>query len=86
LATIKKDSLHDKRYLKNNLTPLDEYIYGTGDLTGLIDKKFGEYRFGISIGKKLDNRIIDTIVNGPTLEYYEYRVVLQTAALYNRIL
>ncbi len=61
-----------KDILKNNLTPIDEYIFGTADLTGLIDKKFGEYRFGISIGKRLDDRIIDSIVNGPTMEYYEY--------------
>jgi epoxyqueuosine reductase len=58
--------------LKNNLIPSDEYIFGTSDLTGLIPTKFGEYRFGISIGKRLDDAIIDTIANGPTTEYYEY--------------
>jgi epoxyqueuosine reductase len=58
--------------LKNNLIPLDEYIFGTADLTGFIDKKFGEYRFGISIGRRLEDRIIDAIVNGPTIEYYNY--------------
>ncbi len=58
--------------LKNNLIPPEQYIFGTADLTGLIDKKFGEYRFGISIGKKLDERIIDSIANGPTQEYYDH--------------
>ncbi|HUS85917.1 MAG TPA: hypothetical protein VMW76_01655 [Bacteroidales bacterium] len=58
--------------LKNNLCPLDEYIFGTADLTGLIDKKFGEYRFGISVGKRLDDNIINAIANGPTIEYYSH--------------
>jgi len=58
--------------LINTLLPEDEYIFGTADLTGLINKKFGEYRFGISIGKRLDDMIIDAIENGPTLEYYDY--------------
>jgi epoxyqueuosine reductase len=62
--------------LKNSLYPLDEYVFGTADLTGLIDKKFSEYRFGISIGKRLDDNIIDAIDNGPTIEYYNH---------YNRI-
>lgn len=61
-----------KDILKNNLIPLDEYIFGTADLSGLIDKKFGEYRFGICIGKRLDDSIIDAIESGPTLEYYNY--------------
>lgn len=61
-----------REILINNLIPLDEYIFGTADLTGLIDKKFGANIFGISIGKRLDDRIIDTIIDGPTLEYYNY--------------
>jgi len=58
--------------IKNNLHPLDEFVFGIADLTGLISKKFGEYRFGISVGKRLDDNIIDAIENGPTLEYYGY--------------
>lgn len=58
--------------LKNNLIPLNEYIFGTADLTGLIDKKFGEYKYGISIGKKLDDQIVNKIKNGPSLEYFEH--------------
>ena len=58
--------------LQNNLTPSDEFIFGTADLTGLIDEKFGAYRYGISIGKRLNNKIIDAILNGPTIEYYHY--------------
>lgn len=58
--------------VKNNLIPLDNFIYGTADLNGLIDKKFGEFQFGISIGKRLNDNIIEDIFNGPTVEYYNY--------------
>jgi len=58
--------------LKHHLDPPDEYIFGTADLTGLVDRKFEKYRLGISIGRKLDNRILDDLKDGPTLEYYNH--------------
>ncbi len=58
--------------LKSHLVPADDYIYGFADLNGLIDKKFERFRYGISIGKRLDDKIIDRIINGPTMEYYLY--------------
>ncbi|MBT6006205.1 MAG: hypothetical protein HOG79_10830, partial [Prolixibacteraceae bacterium] len=61
-----------KEIVKNNLIPFNNFIFGTADLNGLIDKKFGDFQFGISIGKKLDDKIIDDIKTGPTLEYYNY--------------
>jgi epoxyqueuosine reductase len=56
--------------LKSHLIPADDYVYGFADLTGLIDPKFKGFNYGISIGKRLDNKIVDTIINGPTKEYY----------------
>lgn len=58
--------------LQNKLLPRDTYIFGTADLNGLIDEKFGDYLYGISIGKRLDDKIIDSIANGPTIEYFDY--------------
>jgi epoxyqueuosine reductase QueG len=58
--------------LIRHLYPREEYIFGTADLTGLINQKFGEFRFGISIGKKLDDKTVDAIENGPTLAYYDH--------------
>ncbi|MBA7536102.1 Epoxyqueuosine reductase [subsurface metagenome] len=58
--------------LQNKLLPKETYIFGTADLNGLIDEKFGDYQYGISVGKRLDDKIIDSIANGPTIEYYEY--------------
>jgi epoxyqueuosine reductase QueG len=58
--------------IQNILLPKDSYIWGTADLNKLIDKKFVDYQYGISIGKRLDDKIIDSIANGPTVEYYEH--------------
>jgi epoxyqueuosine reductase len=56
----------------DNLLPQDEYIFGTADLTGLIDKKFGDFRYGISIGRRLDDDIINSISEGPTKVYFNH--------------
>ena len=58
--------------VKNNLIPSGDFIFGFADLRGLLDAKFDGFNFGISIGRKLDDKIIDPLENGPTLEYYDY--------------
>ncbi len=73
--------------LKKHLNPEQDYIYGFADLTGLLDKKFEEFRYGISIGKKLTNSKVDPIVDGPTIEYYTHYKQINTdlAQLTNNI-
>jgi epoxyqueuosine reductase len=62
--------------LVKHLKPAENYIYGFADLTGLLDKKFEGFNWGISIGRKLDKSIVDPIINGPTNEYYShYRLI-----------
>ena len=56
--------------LKSHLIPAQDYIYGFADLTGLLDKKFEGYNYGISIGRKLDDNIVNKIKEGPTLGYF----------------
>ena len=58
-----------RNLLKQHLAPADNYIWGMADLTGLLDPKFEKYRLGISFGRKLDDRILDALKDGPTLEY-----------------
>jgi epoxyqueuosine reductase len=58
--------------LQKYLIPKDEFIYGFADLKGLLDKKFEGFEYGISIGKKLDDAIVDKLKDGPTLEYLEH--------------
>jgi epoxyqueuosine reductase QueG len=71
--------------IKKHLIPPEDYIFGFADLTNLIDSRFGEFHFGISIGKKLDSHIVNGIMNGPTLDYYQhYRQVNEELALLTR--
>ncbi len=58
--------------VNGNLIPSGAFIFGVSDLRGLIDKKYSRYPFGISIGKRLDDSIIDGILDGPTIEYYNH--------------
>jgi epoxyqueuosine reductase QueG len=68
--------------VKRHLLPAENHIYGFADLTGLVQNKLIGYNFGISIGRKLDSKIIDKVINGPTLEYYShYRLINEDLGL-----
>jgi epoxyqueuosine reductase QueG len=54
--------------IRNSIDNPKNYIIGFADLNGLNLP----YRFGIVIGKRLDDKIIDTIAKGPTLQYFDY--------------
>jgi epoxyqueuosine reductase len=73
--------------LKSYLIPSKDYIYGFANLTGLLNKKFEGFNYGISIGRKLDDDIVNKIIEGPTLEYYSHyrQINIDLAALTNRI-
>lgn len=58
--------------IENHLKPRNEYIYGLADLRGLIPSGFSNYMFGISIGRRLDDKILEDLLDGPTLEYYKH--------------
>ena len=46
-----------------------EHIWGFADLTGLLHRRFKGYDYGIVVGKKLDDGIVDPVINGPTMDY-----------------
>jgi epoxyqueuosine reductase QueG len=46
------------------------FRYGYADMRGLLSGKYAEYSHGISIIRRLDDRIIEDIVQGPTAEYH----------------
>lgn len=48
----------------------DTFSYGFADLEGLLSPEYSGFRSGISILRKLDDSIIDSISSGPTGEYY----------------
>lgn len=57
--------------LKNKLDP-DTYIYGFACVKGLINEKLSAYTYAISILRKLDDKVIDDIANGPSPAYYDH--------------
>ena len=61
-----------KNIIEKHLVPSHEYVYGFADLRGLLPEKYSGYEYGMSIGKKLDDTVIDKLANGPTLEYYKH--------------
>lgn len=50
----------------------NQYIIGFSDLTGLITERYSQLPNAITIGLRLDDKIIDAIVNGPTQAYYAH--------------
>ena len=68
--------------VKRHLIPAENHIYGFSDLTGLLQKKFIGFNYGISIGRKLDYEIVDRVIKGPTQEYYShYRQINKDLAI-----
>lgn len=59
-----------KSIVENHLVPAKDYIYGFADLNGFLPDEYSSFRYGISIGKKLDDRIISELSDGPTMEYF----------------
>ncbi|MCX6248433.1 MAG: epoxyqueuosine reductase [Bacteroidetes bacterium] len=61
-----------KKILNEHLTPSRDYCYGFADLSGLLNEKFKAYPYGISILRRLDDKIIEGIKDGPTPEYLNH--------------
>jgi epoxyqueuosine reductase len=76
-----------KDIITKHLIPAENFIYGFADLHGLINNKYKGFNYGISIGERLDDRILDDIKNGPTIEYYNHykKVNSELAKLTNSI-
>ena len=62
--------IHD--IVKRHLNPANKYVYGFANLTGLLHEKFNCYSYAISIGRRLDDWIIDGIKEAPTIEYFHH--------------
>ena len=47
-----------------------QHIWGFADLSGLLHERFKGYNYVISIGRRLDDSIIDSIITGTNMTYY----------------
>jgi epoxyqueuosine reductase QueG len=50
----------------------DLFIVGYANLKNVLEGPYSKFRYGMVIGKKLDDKIIDAISNGPTPEYHRH--------------
>jgi epoxyqueuosine reductase len=58
--------------LNEYLIPSERFIRGFADLRGLLPEKFNRYSFGISIGMRLEDSIVNEISEGPTQKYFDH--------------
>jgi epoxyqueuosine reductase QueG len=58
------------KIINNCINNPADYIFGFSDLNGIIEES--SFRYGLVIGKRLNNKIIDSIIDGPTLEYFQH--------------
>jgi len=63
-------SIQDR--IKAIVSKEDEYILGFADLRGLLDDKFKGHDYAIVIGRGLNEKIVDSLVEGPTREYFDH--------------
>ncbi|MBD3314841.1 MAG: epoxyqueuosine reductase [Chitinivibrionales bacterium] len=66
---VEKMQIQEKIY--NIIKASPGHIIGFAKMHGLLDAKLQKYKYAISIGKRLDDLIIDSIANGPISEYNE---------------
>ncbi len=53
------------------ICPQENYEIGYASLSGLLKPEYSKYKYGISLARKLDDKIINQISNGPTDLYYD---------------
>src|SRR4030042_6099617 len=58
-----------KNLIQKRIPDDGEHLWGFADLTGLLHERVIGFNYGIVILKKLDDSIIDSVINGPTMEY-----------------
>jgi epoxyqueuosine reductase QueG len=58
--------------ISKRLIPSADYIYGFADMNGLLPDEYKNYPLGISIGKRLDDKIVNTVATGPNMAYYSH--------------
>jgi epoxyqueuosine reductase len=61
-----------KDRIKAIISDENQYILGFADLRGLLDKKFSGHNYGIVIGMRLNQKIMDSLLDGPTREYFDH--------------
>jgi epoxyqueuosine reductase len=69
---IKAESLSVEDRIKAIVSDENQYVLGFADLRGLLDEKFSGHDYGIVIGMRLNQKIMDSVLDGPTREYFNH--------------
>ena len=57
----------------NNILPRKtDYLIGYANLKGLLPEKYRGLGYAVVLGRRLDDRIIDAILDGPNIAYYNH--------------
>jgi hypothetical protein len=49
-----------------------DYLIGYANLQGLLPEKYRGFDYAVVLARRLDDRIIDAIIDGPNIEYYNH--------------
>lgn len=60
------------KYIGQILSNNVRYLAGFADMTGLLNEKYSGYNYAISLARKLDKEIIDSIAKGPNRAYLDH--------------
>ena len=67
--------------IRKTIPSEDNYLIGFANLENLLDVRFQGYNYGIIIGRRLDDAIIDALEAGPTPAYYAHYCEVNTDLL-----
>jgi Uncharacterized Fe-S protein len=63
----------DIKNIISEILPLEnDYLIGYARLTDLLPEKYRGLDYAVVLARKLDDRIIDAIIDGPNIEYYTH--------------
>ncbi|MFH1336198.1 MAG: hypothetical protein ABII96_06745 [Candidatus Zixiibacteriota bacterium] len=69
---IKEENSSIEDRIKAIVSDENQYILGFADLRGLLDEKFNGHDYAIVIGRRLNQKIMDSLADGPTREYFDH--------------
>jgi epoxyqueuosine reductase len=63
------------------------YSFGYANVEGLLDRQYSDYNYALSIAKKLEDDIVNGILEGPTRQYFDQynRINNELFALVNEL-
>jgi epoxyqueuosine reductase len=59
-------------YINHMISDRSKYLAGFADMTGILNEKYSGYNYAISLARKLDKEIIDSIIKGPNRAYFDH--------------